>query len=234
MEILATSFPHYVKRIEAFGVKAVYNPLAFDDVVFERLNELHNGLIFDPCSAAYMRRIHDCTFVGGVGAPSHWRYGMEVLNAVAEAIPSFKWWGYGAETLPTKSLLRQKYQGQAWGRDMYQILLQSRIVINRHGEVAEGFSNNMKLFESTGAGALLLTEESPNIWDLFQANEVQTYLSPSDAVDKINYYLYHEEERAYIAANGQRRTLKDHTYQQRMKIVSDTLSEMLCLSGSAN
>jgi spore maturation protein CgeB len=38
-----------------------------------------------------------------------------------------------------------------------------------------------------------------------------------DLVEKIRYYLAHEEERSAIAHAGQERTLKDHTYLQRMK-----------------
>jgi hypothetical protein len=41
---------------------------------------------------------------------------------------------------------------------MYRVLARSGIVVNRLGPVAEGAANNMRLFEATGAGALLLTE----------------------------------------------------------------------------
>ncbi len=98
-DVIFTSFPHYVPRIEALGVKAVYVPLAFDPIVLERcanfrpevdmtnIPDLDRQIL----KGIWPPRIHDVVFIGGVGNPGHWRKGMEVLNAVAEAIPTFKW-----------------------------------------------------------------------------------------------------------------------------------------------
>lgn len=220
-DVVFTSFPHYIPRIEVLGVKAVYNPLAFDPIVLQRINDpvWRGGVEFE--------RIHDCVFIGGVGNPSHWRRGMETLEAVARAIPTFKWWGYGFEHLPSDSALRDKYQGEAWGLDMYRIMLQSKIVLNRHGEVAEGYANNMRMFEATGCGAALLTEDATNLNSFFTDEETLFYNSPEQAVEEIRYWLNDETNRLRIAANGQARTLRTHTYAQRMKTVSDTLQEML-------
>ena len=209
--VVFTSFPHYVARIDAVGSRAVYNPLAFEPSVLSESQP----------------RLHDCVFVGGVGAPSHWRYGMEVLKQVAERVPSFKWWGYGLEHVGSAAM-RWSYRGEAWGRKMYEIYQRSTIVLNRHGEVAEGYANNMRMFEATGCGALLVTEYAPNIRDFFAEDECVTYKNPNEAVEKIRYYIDHDEERAAIAAKGQARTLRDHTYAKRMKTVSDVLQEMLC------
>jgi hypothetical protein len=217
--VIFTSFPHYVPRIEALGVKAVYLPLAFDPIVLERVGDVPK------------ERIHDVVFIGGVGNPSHWKRGMETLEHVAREIPTFKWWGYGVETLPANSALRSKYQGQAFGLDMYRILLQSKICLNRHGEVARGYTNNMRCFEATGCGALLLTENSVNLGELFGEDECLYYESPFDApwdaVRHIKEYLHYDEDRKRIAAAGQKRTLRDHTYAQRMRVVSDVLKSML-------
>ncbi len=214
-DVVFTSFPHYVERFGKIGVRAVYSPLAFDPIVLERADRKPE-------------RIHDCVFIGGVGAPSHWRYGMQVLNAVAEAIPTFKWWGYGADLLPSKSALREKYQGEAWGLEMYQILLRSKIVLNRHGEVAQGYANNMRMFEATGCGAILLTERAPNLDDFFSWDEILTYGSPDEAVSAIRGALDFWDERKQIAGKGQARTLRDHTYAQRMKTISDVLMGIEC------
>lgn len=214
-DVLFTSFPHYLKRFESLGVKGVYLPLAFEPSVLDGL-------------PAYTERPHDVVFIGGVGNPSHWRYGMQALEHVAR-IPTFKWWGYGVETLPADSPLRAKYQGRpAWGLEMYQILLQSKIVLNRHGEVALGWANNLRMFEATGCGALLLTEEARNLSDFFNEDEAIPYSTPHEAVEAIQYYLRDSVGRVSVAANGRARTLKDHTYAERMKVVSDTLKAVAC------
>lgn len=232
LQLCFTSFPHYVPRIEALGVRAVYVPLAFEPEVLERTNTVE---ITGPAADEFKRyaprfteRPHDVVFIGGVGAPSHWRYGMEVLETVAREIPTFKWWGYGYETLPADSALRRCYQGEAWGLQMYEILLQSKICLNRHGEVAEGYANNMRMFEATGCGALLLTEEAPNLRDFFRWGECLTYRTAAEAVMQIQNHLQRWSGlETTIAKNGQARTLRDHTYAQRMKTVSETLMGML-------
>lgn len=225
MRCLFSSFPHYIPRIEKLGVKAVFNPLAFDPIVIERAVD---GMVSGRFSRQLRERPYDCVFVGGVGAPSHWKAGMEVLEEVAREVPTFKWWGYGAELLPAGSALRDKYMGQAWGLDYYRILAQAKVCINRHGEVAQGYSNNMRCFEATGMGALLVTENSLNLSDYFNATECVSYGSPEEAVYAIKSALNNEPVRKQIAANGQTRTLRDHTYAKRMEKVSEVLKGMLC------
>lgn len=238
-DLLFTSFPHYVPRIEALGVRAVYNPLAFEPSVLERIANMRTREVFglsddaelldvSPEFGPIKPRIHDVVFIGGVGNPSHWRYGMEVLETVAREIPTFKWWGYGYDTLPADSALRRCYQGEAWGLQMYEILLQSKICLNRHGEVAEGYANNMRMFEATGCGALLLTEDATNLSSLFGEDDCVPYKSADDAVSQILHYLDHGGNLQYVAWMGQQTTLTYHTYAQRMKTVSETLKGMLC------
>jgi hypothetical protein len=212
-DVLFTSFPHYVEQFEALGVRAVYNPLAFDPIVVMGRTIQHAG------------REIDVAFVGGVGNPSHWKYGMEVLETVAKEIPTSFFWGYGYETLPSNSAIRQRYRGQAWGLRMYEILQQSKIVINRHGEVARGMANNMKLFETTGCGALLLTEDAPNLPEFFAYNECAVYKSPKHAVEQIRCLLEDFELRKEISMRGQERTMREHTYSKRMETVSRVLLE---------
>lgn len=220
-DVIFTSFPHYIPRITCLGVKAVYNPLAFDVSVLSRCRKFYE-------------RPHDVVFIGGVGAPSHWKRGMEALNAVAESIPTFKWWGYGADLLPPDSVLRQKYQGEAWGVDMYEIMLQAKIVLNRHGEVAEGYANNMRLFEATGCGAMLLTETAPNISQFFDETECLTYRFPDEAPAVIQWSLENSRETELIAKKGQLRTLRDHSYALRMRTVSEALKGMIDGSGNVS
>ena len=33
---------------------------------------------------------------------------------------------------------------------MYRVLARTRVAVNRHGDIAEGYANNMRLFEATG------------------------------------------------------------------------------------
>ena len=100
---------------------------------------------------------------------------------------------------------------------MYALLRSARIVLNRHIREAGAFANNMRLYEATGVGSLLLTDAKANLPDLFEpGREVVVYETADDLVEQARYFLSHESERSAIAGAGQARTLRDHTYAVRM------------------
>ena len=205
-DVLFSSFPFYVDRFNALGVKGVYLPLAFDPRVLEQTQSEARTL---------------ASFVGGFG--KHWETD-ELFTVLAERTP-IAFWGYGYEKAP--EAVRKRWRGPAWGREMYTIYGRSHIVLNRHGGISHGLSNNLRLFEATGMGAMLLTEESPNIREFFGEDGCARYTSPADAAEKINYYLDHPAEMLQIASKGQAMTLSKHTYSQRMPLVSETLKALV-------
>ncbi len=222
MDVIFTSFPHYVDKLKAIGVpKVVFSKLAFEPTALSRAKK---ELPKNP------ERSIDVCFVGGVGKLVHWLRGTEILETVSAIYGDrFKWFGYGKQWIEEESPLMNCYQGPAWGIDMYKLYLQSKIVINRHGEVAEGYSNNMRMFEATGCGAMLMTEKSKNLNDFFLLGEAVGYsdAGSNDIIQGLNYYLTHQNEMRQVAAFGQRRTLNDHTYYNKMGQISEVLKEML-------
>lgn len=214
LKCIFTSFPHYVERFRAMGVPTVeYLPLAFDPRMLTEESP---------------HKQFDISFVGGVGKRSHWKAGTEMLERVAaEFKERFIWFGYGKENLDAGSPLIPCYAGPAWGRDLYSVYGRSKIVVNRHGEVAEGYSNNLRMFEATGMGALLYTEESPNIAKLFPVGTVGDYVSTPDLVSQLRLEFENENDRAHAAQLGQEHTGENHTYAHRMKVVSDVLTTAL-------
>jgi spore maturation protein CgeB len=76
----------------------------------------------------------------------------------------------------------------------------------------------MRLYEATGVGTLLLTDEAKNLGELFEpGREVVTYADADDLAEKVRHYLAHEDERSAVARAGQERTLREHTYAERMR-----------------
>ena len=221
-DLLLTSFPHYIEKFSAMGLDSEFLQIGFYERVLDRLRR--EGI--DPNSSA--EREHPVAFVGGVD-PSYGQHraGAELLERIAAQFP-LEVWGYGAERLPADSALRRAYRGEAWGIDMYRVLARARIVVNRHGPVAKGYANNMRLFEATGTGAMLVTEAAPNLSEYFEVGrEVVTYDGPDDLMDKLSHYLEHDDERRAIAAAGQARTLRDHTYARVMARLAPILEARL-------
>jgi spore maturation protein CgeB len=201
-DLIVTSFPHYVNRLQELGVPAEYLPLAFDPRVLEHLDRR------DPALGA--------VFVGSLQRSQH-SGGNSLLERAAHRI-EIDFWGHGEEDWPRESPLRQRFHGPAWGLEMYRVFARARIVVNRHIDVAEAHANNMRLFEATGVGTLLLTDAKTDLDRLFvPGKEIVSYANEDELVERGRYYLGHDEERLQIAADGQRRTLAEHGYDRRMK-----------------
>jgi spore maturation protein CgeB len=109
------------------------------------------------------------------------------------------------------TFLRQRFQGEAWGMDLYNILGRSAMTFNSHIDVAAAQAGNMRMFEAPGCGTALLTEAFSNLSSLFEpGTEVVAYDNEDDLVQKAKYYLEHEKEAATIGVRGQQRVVKDH------------------------
>lgn len=213
-DIIFSSFPHYVERFRKAGITAYYQPLAFEPRVLESLTRF-----------PYAKRPIEVSFVGGI-SPQHGK-GYQLLESLAENLPIL-FWGYGAETLAPESAIRARHHGEVWGKDMFYLLGASQITINRHIDVAENSANNMRLFEATGCGALLITDYKENLGELFEiGKEVVAYHSPQECIELVRYYLAHPEEAQLIAAAGQARTLRDHSYGLRMRQTAEILERHL-------
>jgi spore maturation protein CgeB len=208
-DLVLSSFRHFVERFRSEGVDSEYFMLAFHEKVLDRLRAID----VDP--APDSDRPVRVAFVGGVDPAIYGDVTTAVERAAAE-LP-MEMWGYGTETLDPSSPIHAKCHGEAWGLDMYAILAGAELVLNRHGTIAEGQANNMRLFEATGAGALLLTEAARELDQMFDVGtEVVAYSSADDLIEKARHYLANPDDRVAVARAGQERTLRDHTYRMRM------------------
>jgi hypothetical protein len=200
-DLILSSFPHFVPRLRAMGVASEYFRIGFDTRVLERLGSVEKDI--------------DASFVGGISR--HHGNAIPLLEYVAANSP-VQFFGYGAQSLDSASPIRARHNGEVWGMDMYRALARSRVTLNRHIGVAENYANNMRLYEATGVGTLIVTDLKDNLGELFEiGKEIVTYTRPEEAAEQIRYYLAHRAEGEAIARAGQARTLKDHTYERRME-----------------
>ena len=207
-DLLISSFPHFVDAFRREGRTAYYQPLAFDPRVLQRVGQ--------------PARDFPLTFVGGL-SPAH-RERQQLLTKLGTALP-LDCWGYGTKTLAQQGIDAERLHGDIWGLDMFSVLARSSMTVNHHIDVAKSNANNMRLFEATGCGALLVTDYKDNLADLFEiGSEVVAYRSLEECEALLKYYLHYPEEGAAIAKRGQARTLRDHTYGARMKYTADILT----------
>lgn len=227
-DVIVSSILPLVEHCRSKGITSLYLPLAFEPRVRKGLT-LPNSFAERPIG---------CSFVGSISSDVH-KGRVELLTHLAGRVP-LDVWGAGVERLAADSPLRSCYRGPAWGPDLFTVLGHSRITINCHAEVlfnknnptnsTQDFANNMRLFEATGMGALLITEYRHNLADLFDlGREIVVYRGADECEALVKYYLRRPDEAREIARAGQARTLRDHSYQQRMESLSNQLRHILRL-----
>jgi hypothetical protein len=204
-DMVISSLPNQVAWFQARGVRAELNRLAFEPFVFNRLG---------PQPA----RDIELSFVGSLSHDHVKR--IAFLEHVATHAP-LKVWGNGIERLPQSSPLHACYQGEAWGRDMYEILRRSKITLNFHIDLAEDWANNLRLYEATGMGTLLLTDSKRNLAEMFVPGEhVAAYADAEDCVRQIHALLADDARRERIAAAGQQHAIKTQNYFLRTREIA--------------
>lgn len=204
-DLIFSSLPNQVEQIGSLGVPSEFLAIGFDERILKEISVEQRDL--------------PLTFVGGVS--KHHSATLPLLSTLSEPPSDLQIFGYGGDQLPTN--LQALHQGESWGADMYRVLLRSQITLNRHIDVAEGFANNMRLFEATGCGALLVTDKAKDLNRYFSDDEVLSYSKPADARNFVKW-AQHEPERAKeMADRAQRRTLTEHSYVRRMEDLSRSL-----------
>jgi len=115
-----------------------------------------------------------------------------------------------------------------FGLEMFRQLRDGRVALNTHIDISTHSASNMRLFEATGVGTCLLTDSKENLRELFEPDaEVVAYGDAEECVEKVKYLLGHESRRRDIAAAGQRRTLRDHTFESRAAVIDSVIREEL-------
>ena len=88
---------------------------------------------------------------------------------------------------------------------------------SRWGEITR------RIFEGMACGKLVLTDRlkaERHLEDLFiEGQEIVFYDDIVDCINKINFFVEHENEREAIAKRGMKRVLNEHTQKQRVDFI---------------
>jgi spore maturation protein CgeB len=87
-----------------------------------------------------------------------------------------------------------------------------------------GDQTTARSVEIPASGGFMLAERTPEHAALFQeGSEAEFYGSRTELVDKIRFYLNHEEKRRAVAAAGRRRCMEHYSNEQRLRDVLDRI-----------
>ncbi len=136
-------------------------------------------------------------------------------------------WRDPPRMLPTP-VPRSNMHEAVYGMRMLDTLRRSRVTLNAHTSVSPRSASNLRLFEATGAGACLLTDQRRNLPELFEPDrEVVAYESAADAVEKARWLLDHPAEREEIERAARLRVLREHTYDHRAPVLDRAIRSVL-------
>jgi hypothetical protein len=202
-DLVVSSLPNFVDRFREAGVDAEWLPLAFDPSVLVAMGPMERDI--------------GVSFVGSLFDVHMER--ARVIAALQERCEIDIWSEDAARLNPGRDHETRTHRG-VWGAEMYRVLRRSTQTVNVHGrteDIPPVDANNMRLFEATGMGALLVTDRLRTLGELFDVGrEVVDYGSPEEAVEVVSHFSDHPDEASSIAVAGQARTLRDHTWANRM------------------
>ena len=106
-----------------------------------------------------------------------------------------------------------------YGIELYNCLLDYDTILNIHTDMTNEAAN-MRLFEATGLGVCLLTDDKENLSQLFEiGKEILVYKDFEDCIKKIHWIKENPEKVKEISKAGKARTLADHTYYNRARSI---------------
>ncbi|MGE3957560.1 MAG: glycosyltransferase [Vicinamibacterales bacterium] len=196
--------------------RAIYVPWGFNPRFFDR-------------PAAPVAPRHDVVFVGKYKVHENdttlfredGQRRDEALHTVAEVCVANGWtfslFGHGWDRHPTLG----RYAGGLLSHaDMIRTFHESKIVLNPGWTADEGDpvpQTKLRHFEVPGCGAFQLTNENPELGELFEpGREIAFYRDSADLAAKIVHYLSHDDERRAMAARGYARAHQEHTLDKRV------------------
>ena len=203
-------------------IKGYFFPLGFDTKVIEKLELVEQNIPFSFIGSLvrgegyHNKRIKDITklvnnselqiFSSGLGEPYEpYRYLQR--NRIKKLKVEEFWEDYS---------IGRKTKRPADGIEMYKLLANSKLTFNSHLDNAKGKAANMRLFEATGAGTCLVTDYMDNLSDFFNEDEVVTYKTIPECIDKVKNLLRDDKLREKISGAGQNKTLEKHSLKERI------------------
>jgi hypothetical protein len=187
LDLALTAAPECVDWYQKEGCPALFFPEASAPDIFHPLPELP--------------KLHEVCFVGS-------RYGIreKIVTGLRKA-------GIGVTAY-----------GAGWGggrldtQDVSRLFAQSKIVlgVGTVGYCEDFYALKMRDFDGPMSDSCYVTHDNPDLRLVYRVGEeLVTYQSVDDCVEKVRWYLSHEDERERVAQAGRARALADHTWENR-------------------
>jgi hypothetical protein len=195
IDFACTAAPECVDWYLKENCPAIYLPEASDSDIFHPMS--HKTKIYDVC------------FIG-------LKYGIreQIVNKLRKK--GIKVTVYG----------RKWESGVIDTKDVPEFFARSKVIlgVGTIGHCNDFYALKMRDFDAPMSGSFYITSDNKDLYNLYEINkEIVTYRSINDCIEKIRYYLNHEQEREQIASAGYARVFKEHTWYHRFNTVLNTI-----------
>jgi len=199
-------------QVESFrrqGVNAFFGQEGVDSYVLEALGR---------------EKKHDVSFLGSIGHPTVHSERLPFLQAVIEKFP---------KTLIGGVLHRydEELLSHHLKRPTYNDIEHSKIIAD--SKINLGFNAwpdidgylSARAYRVMGAGGFYMTKRSQGIEDFYvDGKEIVLYDNIKDCLEKIRYYLKHDDEREAIALTGKEKTMENYTFEHTLAKMLEEIS----------
>lgn len=187
IDLALTAAPECAEWYMKEGCPALFFPEASDPDIFHPRPELP--------------KIHEVCFVGGC-------YGIreKIIEALRNSGIRVSAFGSGWEN------------GRIGIESVPKLFAQSKIIlgVGTIGHCSDFYALKMRDFDGPMSGSCYLTHDNDDLHRIYKVGEeIVTYQSVSDCIDKVNYLLKHDAEREKIAETGYQRVVNEHTWEKR-------------------
>ncbi len=110
--------------------------------------------------------------------------------------------------------------------DMPKVFKESKINLNiTLRSIQQGIP--LRVFDILGSGGFLLSNYQADLaYHFVPGEDFIYYESRKDMLNKIDYYLKHDDERIAIATNAHKKVQEYHTFDTRIKEIIDIVSSI--------
>jgi len=189
----------------------------------------YHNVIYSPFSCNHLLytkqdlpKLYDVSFVGGFHPFRNW-----LLRKIRSAgIQVFVWgggWNRGHIQIPRMIKIFNQSRinlnlSNCVSWDLRYLLSSPRAIKNTLTSAKAREMVKFRQFEINMCGAFQLSYYSEGLEHYYEiGKEIAVYLTVDDLIEKIHYYLKHDDVREEIAMRGYRRSLVDHTMEKRLR-----------------
>jgi len=174
----------------------------------------------------------EAAMIGSMGCPIYKRR-CELVTLLRKNSVDIKWWGprlsRQLKNIPyfLGGVHRSWAGKEVYMKDFADVIRNVKIFVGQDADIpVSGLYLSNRIFAVTGCGGFYLGRKTPGIEAAFEiGKEVEVFESTKDLLEKVKFYLEHDDQRERIAHAGRQKVLTSYTYRQQMEKIFDWITE---------